>query len=212
MIEKKPNDIKTPGNGVESGEWQVIREIEAFARGHLGAMSHGFDHTRRVYNLALVIGTAEKADLRVLLAAALLHDIGRDIEEHIGADHAETSAYFAKDFLKSIDFEPDRIRRVLDAIKQHRFSSPESPNALEAKILSDADKLDAIGAIGVARAFTYGGRHQRDVRGTISHFNEKLLKLKDQMYTETAKKIARERHSYTLEYLQRVQEEIEGIR
>jgi uncharacterized protein len=193
-------------------EWAVIKEIEAFSRRYLGAMSHGFDHTRRVYNLALVIGNAEKADLKVLLAAALLHDIGRDLEDHIGADHAEASAFLAEDFLKSIDFPKDKIKVVLDAIRQHRFSSGEEPGTLEARVLADADNLDALGAIGVARAFTYGGKHERDVRGTIDHFNNKLLKLKDFMFTKTAKQMAEERHRYTEKYLERLQEEIEGYK
>lgn len=192
--------------------WDKIKKIEEYARKSLSSMSHGFDHTRRVYNLALVIGVAEHADLEVLLASALLHDIGRDIEEHIGADHAETSAYIAKDFLKQLGFNEHKIKKVFEAIKQHRFSSGESPQTLEANILSDADKLDALGAIGIARAFAYGGKHSRDVRGTIAHFNKKLLKLNEEMHTETAKKLAEERRSYVVEFLERLEEEEDGFK
>lgn len=188
----------------------ILMQIEAFAKSRLGTVSHGFDHTKRVYTLALEIGKAENADLEVLLPAALLHDIGREMEDYIGADHAESSAYAAKDFLKTIEYPEAKINRVFQTIKQHRYSSEENPSSLEAKILSDADKLDALGAIGVARAFTYGGRHERDVEGTIEHFNSKLLKLKDTMYTETAKKIAEERHSYTEKFLEKLRNEIEG--
>jgi len=192
-------------------EWGVIKEIENFAREHLITMSHGFDHTRRVYNLALNIGAAEKADLKVLLSAALLHDIGRDLEDHMGADHAEVSAYLAEEFLRTISFPQEKMAPVLDAIKQHRWISEQRPQSLEAKVLSDADNLDAMGAIGVARTFTYGGRHKRDVNGTLGHFHNKLLKLKDRMHTVTARGMAEERHKYMIKYLERFKQESEGI-
>lgn len=193
-------------------EWGVIKEIETFAREHLITMSHGFDHTRRVYNLALNIGAAEKANMKILLAASLLHDIGRDLEDHIGADHAEASAYLAEEFLRTNKFPQEKIKPVLDAIREHRWSSGQAPQTLEAKILSDADNLDAMGAIGVARTFTYGGRHNRDVNGTLGHFNNKLLKLKDRMYTETARRMAEDRHNYMVTYLERFMQEREGVK
>lgn len=203
MVEESKNQQKRD-------EWKFLHDIEVFVKGRLSAVSHGFDHTKRVYMLAMEIGKAENADLEVLLPATLLHDVGREMEDYIGADHAESSAYVAKDFLKTIEYPEAKINRVFQVIKQHRYSSEETPDSLEAKILSDADKLDALGAIGVARAFTYGGRHERDVEGTIKHFNSKLLKLKDTMYTETAKKIAEERHDYTVKFLEKLENEIEG--
>ncbi|MFH1424568.1 MAG: HD domain-containing protein [archaeon] len=193
-------------------EWGVLREIELFAREKLRSMSHGFDHTRRVYNMAMRIGQREKADLKVVLTAALLHDIGRDLEDYLGIDHAETSAYLAEEFLNSIDFPKEKIKMVIDAIKEHRYSSGILPSSLESKVLSDADKLDALGAVGIARVFTYGGRHQRDVKGSLAHFDEKILKLKDLMYTESAKKVAQDRHFYIELYLKRLQEEIKGLK
>ena len=198
---------------IESSELTALQKIEVYARTRMSTLSHGFDHVERVYRLCMRIGSAEKADMEVLLAAALLHDIGRDLEDHIGADHAEASAMLAEEFLSSLNgFPKEKVRLVLDAIKEHRFSTTLKPQSLEAKVLSDADKLDAMGAIGISRAFTYGGRHRRDVHGTLRHFHEKLLHLKDGMYTNTARAIALGRHTYIEAYLGRFRDEIEGIK
>ena len=189
-----------------------IKQIEDFVRGHLHAISHGFDHTRRVYNLCLRIGNAEMANLRVLLPAALLHDIGRDLEDHLGANHAESAEYLAKDFLKSINYPSEHINKIFEAIKQHRTSSEVAPSTLEAKILSDADKLDSLGAIGVARVFSFGGRHDRDVQKTVEYFSERLRRVERQLFTETAKRIAQERIIWTNAFLRRIEEEEGGFR
>lgn len=210
-FEKEQEEFEKQQKAVEK-EWGVLKEIEAYARGKLSSMSHGFDHTRRVYNMAMKIGQTEGADLKVVLAAALLHDIGRDLEDYLGVDHAETSAYFAKDFLGTIDFPKDKIHAVIAAIQEHRWSAGSTPSSLESKVLSDADNLDALGAIGVARVFTYGGRHQRDVKGSMGHFEEKILKLKDRMYTETARAIAQDRHFYIEQYVIRLKEELVGLK
>jgi len=204
---------KEPSETPEEKQLTPLQKIEKYAREQMSSMSHGFDHVERVYKLSMRIGNAEKADMEILLAAALLHDIGRDLEDHIGADHAEASAMLAEEFLQTLEgFPEEKIRRVLDAIKEHRFSTVLSPQSLEAKVLSDADKLDAMGAIGIARAFTYGGRHRRDVRGTLEHFDVKLLKLKDGMFTTTARRVAEGRHIYMGEYMKRYREEMEGMK
>ncbi|MEM0331842.1 MAG: phosphohydrolase, partial [Archaeoglobaceae archaeon] len=100
------------------------------------------------------------------------------------------------------------IDAVVHAIESHSFSSNVKPRTLEAKILSDADKLDAIGAIGVARAFLYSGEKGRSIEETLMHFEEKLLKLKDLLYTDTAKAIAAERHEFLKKFYEELKREL----
>ncbi|WP_456366348.1 HD domain-containing protein [Thermococcus sp.] len=173
--------------------------------------THGFSHVERVFNLCLHIGKEEGADLEVLALAALLHDIARPLEESGKVeDHALEGARVAARFLRGLGYPEERVKAVAHAIESHRFSRGPEPETLEAKILSDADKLDAIGAIGIARVFMYSGEHGRDVDASLRHFEEKILKLRDLMYTETARRIAEGRHRFTVEFIERIRREIEG--
>ncbi|MDI3474992.1 MAG: uncharacterized protein PWQ79_228 [Thermococcaceae archaeon] len=173
--------------------------------------THGFSHVERVFNLCMHIGKEEGADLEVLALAALLHDIARPLESAGKVeDHAKEGARIARRYLKSLGYSEEKIESIAHAIEAHRFSRGPEPRTLEAKILSDADKLDAIGAIGVARVFMYSGEHGRSIEDSLQHFEEKILKLKDLMYTETAKKMAEERHRFTEEFIERIRKEIEG--
>ncbi|MEO2151318.1 MAG: HD domain-containing protein, partial [Thermococcus sp.] len=157
------------------------------------------------------IGKEEGADLEVLALASLLHDIARPLEDAGKVeDHAVEGAKIARRFLLSIGCPEEKVEAVAHAIEAHRFSRGPEPRTLEAKILSDADKLDAIGAIGIARVFMYSGEHGRDVEASLRHFEEKILKLKDLMYTETAKRIAEDRHRFTVQFIERIRREIEG--
>ena len=194
----------------DEGSLELIRKAGEFARGFFEREgTHGFSHVQRVLNLCMHIGKKEGADLEVLALAALLHDIARPLEDRGKIeDHALESAKIAKRFLEGIGYP--KAEEVAHAIEAHRFSRPPEPRTLEAKILSDADKLDAIGAIGIARVFMYSGEHGRDVEASLRHFEEKILKLRGLMYTETARKIALERHRYTEEFILRIRREIEG--
>lgn len=189
---------------------ELIRKAEQFARNFFEREgTHGFSHIKRVFNLCLHLGKDEGADLEVLALAALLHDIARPLEDKgIVEDHAKESAKIARRFLSSLGYS--KIEEVVHAIEAHRFSKPPEPKTIEAKILSDADKLDAIGAIGVARVFMYSGEHGRDIDVSLRHFEEKILKLRDLMYTKSAKKLANERHKFVEEFIKRIQKEIEG--
>ncbi len=191
---------------------ELIKRTHEFARSFFERNgTHGFDHVERVFNLCLHIGREEGADLEVLALAALLHDVARPLESAGKVrDHAVEGARIARRFLKGLDYPEEKIERVVHAIEAHRFSRGPEPRTLEAKILSDADKLDAIGAIGIARVFMYSGEHGRDIAASLRHFEEKILKLKDLMYTETAKRIAEERHRFTKEFIRRILLEIEG--
>ncbi|WP_456421391.1 HD domain-containing protein [Thermococcus sp.] len=173
--------------------------------------THGFSHVERVFNLCLHIGREEGADLEVLALASLLHDIARPLEDSGKVeDHALESARIARHFLLGLGYPEEKVEAVVHAIEAHRFSRGPEPRTLEAKILSDADKLDAIGAIGIARVFMYSGEHGRDIEASLRHFEEKILKLKDLMYTETARRIAEDRHRFTVEFIERIKREIEG--
>ncbi len=173
--------------------------------------THGFSHVERVFNLCLHIGKEEGADLEVLALAALLHDVARPLESAGKVeDHAAEGARIARHFLGSIGYPEEKVEAVAHAIEAHRFSRGPEPETLEAKILSDADKLDAIGAIGVARVFMYSGEHGRSIEDSLRHFEEKILKLRDLMYTQTAKRLAEERHRFTVEFIERIMREIEG--
>lgn len=156
--------------------------------------SHGFDHTLRVTRLCERLGEDEKADMRVVLPAALLHDIARPLEEEKGVAHEKAGALIAEEFLRSIGYEEVLIPKISHAIRTHRYRSESRPETLEAMVLSDADKLDAMGAIGIARTFMQAGEQKGTMSDATDHIHEKLLKLKGLMYTRGARGIAEERH------------------
>ena len=182
---------------------------------------HDWFHIERVWKLSKKIAEKEGGNLEVIELSALLHDIA-DPKFHNGD---ETLALkISKDFLEEIHVEGELIEQVLFVIKnisfKNRAEAPENP-PLELQIVQDADRLDAIGAIGIARTFNSGGfknnlmyhpeikpnlgmnkeEYKKSNGTTINHFYEKLLLLKDLMNTETAKKIASERHNFMLQFL-----------
>ena len=167
--------------------------------------SHDDGHVARVLKLALYIAEREGADIEVVRKAAELHDIARD-----KPNHAIEGAKMAKELLKKEGYSEEFIEKVAHCIEAHSFSSGVKPRTLEARVLSDADKLDAIGAIGVARTFLYSGEHGRSIEDTLKHFEEKLLKLKDLMETETGRKLAEKRHAFLVEFYERLKEELRG--
>ena len=200
-IEKTINFVKQKLEGAEAG--------------------HDWFHIERVWKLSKKIAKNEEANTEIVELAALLHDIA-DPKFH---DGDETLAIkISLEFLKSIDVEENIINQVLYIIEnisfKNRSQAPEIPS-IELQIVQDADRLDAIGAIGIARTFNFGGfknnlmyhpdiqpqlnmskeEYKKSNGTTINHFYEKLLLLKDLMNTETAKKIASERHDFMLKFL-----------
>lgn len=200
-IEKTINFVKQKLEGAEAG--------------------HDWFHIERVWKLSKKIAKNEKANTEIVELAALLHDIA-DPKFH---DGDETLAIkISLEFLKSIDVEENIINQVLYIIENISFKNRgQAPEILsiELQIVQDADRLDAIGAIGIARTFNFGGfknnlmyhpdiqpqlnmskeEYKKSNGTTINHFYEKLLLLKDLMNTETAKKIASERHDFMLKFL-----------
>ncbi len=167
-------------------------------------MPHQDDHVERVLRLALAIAEKEGGDRKVIEIAAKLHDVCRNEE-----NHALKGAEKARKILKNEGYGDEFTEKVCHCIESHSFSGKTRPKSLEAKILSDADKLDAMGAVGIARAFMYSGETMRDIESTLRHFEEKLFRLKDLLYTETARKIAFERHKFMKDFYRRIKEELE---
>lgn len=181
---------------------------------------HDYFHTMRVYNLAVTIAKSENADLELVSLAALLHDVD---DAKLSPDtHSEKVN--AVSFMKSHNLPKDKIDKICAIINEISFAGTDSvtPKSIEGKCVQDADRLDAIGAIGIARAFAYGGNRNRQMYNpdikplenmnnesyiknenstTINHFYEKLLLLKNMMNTNTAIKIAQKRDDFMKAYL-----------
>jgi uncharacterized protein len=171
--------------------------------------AHTFDHTMRVYTLSMRIGDGLPVNIRVLQAAALLHDVGRPRESESGVSHSILSGEMSKPLLQELGYTESEIEQILDAIRTHRFSEGLEPNSIEGKILSDADKLDAMGAIGVYRTIAQGVTKGRGISGFLKHADEKLLKLKDLMYTKPGKLLAEKRHKVLQTFVDALREEIQ---
>ena len=191
--------------------------------------THDWDHVLRVHNLCMHIGRVEGADLEVLSSAAYLHDVGRCYEERdISICHAEKGAEISRGILDRTTFPTEFKDAVIHCIRTHRFRDDNVPLTLEAKVLYDADKLDAIGAIGVARAYSYAGEHNQRLISDFEHdygselsvdhsnhspikeYRVKLSKIKERMLTSEGKRIAEERDSFMKTYFSRLQKECDG--
>lgn len=199
-----------------------FEEAKRIAKGYMDKndVMHGWDHALRVYNLSVRIGREEDADLEVLGLAALFHDTGIHMDRE---NHEKASAKIASDVMKGYE----KLNQVVYCIESHRFSKRMKAETLEAKILQDADRLDATGAMGITRTMVFGGmvnrpihipekKISREYKGrsetSIDHFYEKLLKIKDTLNTETAKKMAEHRHAYMEQFLEEFFVEWDGER
>lgn len=196
----------------------ILKETKTFVKDKLYKEGSGHDwfHIKRVYNLATYICEKEGGNEFIIKMTALLHDI----DDWKFSNNSKTT----ENFLKSLNLDEESIHKIMNIITTMSYKGgvvDSSQNNIEGKIVQDADRLDAIGAIGIARAFTYGGSKNRsmydpDVKPmdfqnldevknlnnhTINHFYEKLLKLRDLINTDTAKQIAEERHRFMEIYL-----------
>lgn len=192
---------------------------------------HKFDHVERVYRMAERLAQAEGADLEIVRAAALLHDVrGTKPGSLARTRHHIASAEFAAEVLTAEGWQPQRIAAVRHCILSHRFrNEEEAPATLEAKVLFDADKLDVLGAVGVARAIAYAALADQPVYAepsprflqcgekepgeTHSAYHEYLFKLKqvqDRLFTATGRALAAARHEYIAGYFERLGRELRG--
>lgn len=210
----------------------LIEEIIVFVKEKLRGAEGGHDwfHIERVYKNALLIAKTESCDLNVVALGALLHDIA-DSKFHDGDETVGPRT--ARALLESQQVDEDTIAHVVNIIENISFKGGNFEKKFSSKeldIVQDADRLDAIGAIGIARCFNYGGFRNRELYNpeiapqmnmdketykastspTINHFYEKLLLLKDKMNTATGRQIAAQRHSYMEGFLAQFYAEWEG--
>jgi uncharacterized protein len=201
----------------------TIEEARQYYEGNDAA--HDFDHVLRVRALAERIAQEEGADIQIVCAAALLHDVGRAEQELTGRSHAELGEEQARHILAG--HPPAEVRAVCQAIAAHRFRDDVVPQTLEARVLYDADKLDSIGAVGIARAYLYGGVRKQRLWGQVPighqawsdtgeehtpahEFAFKLSRVKDSLYTDSARRIGEARHAYMAEFFLRLGSELLG--
>ena len=188
--------------------------------------AHGFDHVLRVTALAEHIACAEGADLEIVVTAALLHDLAAAGPNR--GEHHRLGAEQARHLLLKRGQPSERVEAVAHCIQAHRYRRPEdAPQTLEAKCVFDADKLDAIGAVGVARAFVYGAELGQPMWAEVSEafqagkatgephtahheFYLKLVNIRDRLYTATGRMLAAERHHFMVEFFDRMAREVRG--
>jgi uncharacterized protein len=221
---------------IETKHKKIIEIVQA----KLTCSAHNLDHVFRVYNLCLLLSKFEQdVDLEVLIPSALLHDIARveESKDKTGEiDHAILGSEIAVDILKKLEYDEEKIKKIKHCIRTHRFRSGNEPSTIEAKILFDSDKLDVIGASGIARTFMLAGQFGQ--RLTVSEpindylntntvengrlkdvskhspfieYEVKFKKIPDKLYTKKAKEIGSERLIFMEEYFNRLKLEIEGI-
>ena len=211
---------------------KIIAATAAYVKDLLSGEGSGHDwwHIYRVWNNAKHIAAHEAVELYVVELAALLHDIG-DHKFHNGDE--TVGPRMAQEWLEQHEVEDETISHICEIIKDLSYKGAGTSSvmkSLEGAVVQDADRLDAIGAIGIARAFAYGGhknrelydphikpelhdsfqKHKASTAPTINHFYEKLLLLKDRMHTDTARKLAEERHHYMEGFLAQFYAEWEG--
>jgi len=207
--------------------------------------AHDINHVMRVYNLCLKLASYEpNVDVDILKTAALLHDIARTKEDKKGhihvlnVDHAILGAEMSEKILRELAYSEEKIEQIKHCIAAHRFRSGVEPRTREAKILSDADKLDVLGAVGIARSFTIGGECGQKIysdtpideytkenliggkpNGRIKNpskhasnleFETKFKHIPDKLYTQKAREIAKRRLEYMKQFFERLKREIDG--
>ncbi len=174
---------------------------------------HDYYHIERVVNNAKKILSHEKADPFLVEMAAWLHDLG-DAKLHKGKDRSDE---LIGKFLVENKVDEDTIKKIQQIVSEVSFSKGKKTSSLEAEIVQDADRLDAIGAVGVARCFAYGGsvgnllfdpNSTEKNASSVQHFYDKLFKLKSLMNTETAKIIAEERHTFMEDFIEQFYQEV----
>ena len=206
---------------------KIIQYVKEFFKKEYSG--HDYFHTMRVYKTAKEIALKENADIEIVSLVALLHDVD---DFKLSKDTYKNKDN-ARKILIANNFSEDKINLICNIIEEISYKGTDSvsPRSIEGKVVQDADRLDALGAIGIARAFAYGGNHNRimhdpeilpklvmnedeyrnHISTTVNHFYEKLFNLKDLMNTSTGREIAAARHEYMKDYIDKFLAEWEGI-
>lgn len=216
-------------------QWLLTLAANAMEREETGDASHDFDHIVRVMALADAIQAHEGGNLPVIWAAVAFHDLGQERERRHGGDHALIGANMAADILSDTSFPQDAIPNVQQAIRDHRMTGGIVPRTLEGRILYDADKIDCLGAIGIARLYCITGRYNQKIYSALPddisvpvdpllvrslrrrpdyspviEFHLLFGNLPERMTTPTGKQLAQERYSYMADFFTRLHLEVEG--
>lgn len=207
---------------------ELVARVSAWAKERLEAAdaAHDWFHVERVLNTARTLGAAEGADIELVELGALLHDV---VDYKMGEE--ENTRAEVREFLEGLGLELERIERIFETITGISFRdtiSGDEELTLEQRVVQDADRLDAIGAVGIARAFAFGGKHGRPIfdprsnsqtistredylsnrASTLEHFDQKLLLLRDRMKTKAGRELANERHQFMLDFLSQFRKEV----
>ena len=209
---------------------QMLMKVRQFSEQQLAQArgSHDWEHTLRVHRLCRLIGPLEGADMLVIETAAYLHDIGRSHQDQTNGAvcHAAKGAQLTEQLIRDFPLPMTTKENIIHCVRTHRFRDDCPPNTLEAKVLFDADKLDAIGAVGVARAYLFAGElgaclhnpnidaettapYSKDDTG-YREYIVKLSKIKAHMLTATGRHLADERHAFMVRFFDRFVAEYEG--
>jgi len=221
---------------------EKYRKIKEIVEKELSCSAHNMEHVKRVYNLCINLAKDEPGiDLDILKTAALLHDIARVREDKDNSgiiDHSILGAEMSKKILKDLGYSEEKIEKINHCIITHRFRSENEPITKEAKILFDADKLDALGSIGIVRSLIIGKQYNEKIYSDIPidkyikdnlvdkkpngrikdlskhtlklEFELKLKKIPDRLYTKKAKKIGKQRVEFMKQFFRRLKKEING--
>lgn len=220
-------DRRRSGNSAHESPVEQIKKIAENLFEHAHG-SHDWEHTLRVVGLCERIGPGEGADMQVLKIAAYLHDIGRCEQDLSNGTicHAKVGGHMAGPIIRDLDLTDEQKNNIIHCIRSHRFRGREKPGTPEARVLFDADKIDAIGAVGVARAYMFAGElgarlHNPDgrVEDTMPYsrddtgyreFRLKLSKIRDRMLTGEGRRLAAGRHDFMNAFFQRFLDEYAG--
>ena len=220
---------------IELRNWLLRLAQETMEREGAEDAAHDYDHLVRVMALADTIQNYEGGDLPTIWAAVALHDIGQERERRHGGDHALIGAQLAAELLTNTQFPQQSIPGVQQAIRDHRITGGTIPQSLEGRILYDADKIDCLGAIGIARLYCITGRYNQKIYAPIpdnvvepvdplvirslrrrSDYSPSLEfqllfgNLPERMATEKGRALAQERYDYMHEFFVRLRKEVEG--
>ena len=224
-----PGPKRNPGAQSDDALFEAVREKARHLFEHAKG-SHDWEHTLRVVKLCDHIGRVEKADMDVLRIAACLHDIGRSHQDNSNGHicHAKKGAAMARPILEPLPLLNDQKKNIIHCIRTHRFRGQHTPSTIEAKILFDADKLDAIGAVGIARAYQFAGEvgaRLHNPNNNIEHtkayskedtgfreYSVKLRHIKDRILTREGRRMALERHEFMTAFFDRFIQEHNGER